>query len=136
MPILSTGTLAHPYNMAAGTHLSDDLTCSGSCHAASCPLKSIQAIALSSPSMHTVLMYVCKRFPFYVTCIAGAAWQQEGAGRVVILGSAHMFDDEWLGKEDNEPLLDFLVGWLLKVRVGCWTKEAQDVWNGCRAEEQ
>ena len=48
---------------------------------------------------------------------AGAAWQQEGAGRVVILGSAHMFDDEWLGKEDNESLLDFLVGWLLKVRV-------------------
>ncbi|GAB4818575.1 hypothetical protein N2152v2_005621 [Parachlorella kessleri] len=61
MPILSTGTLAHPYNMAAG-----------------------------------------------------AAWQQEGTGRVVMVGSAHMFDDEWLGKEDNEALLDFLVGWLLK----------------------
>lgn len=26
-----------------------------------------------------------------------------------------MFDDEWLGREDNEALLDFLAGWLLKV---------------------
>lgn len=25
-----------------------------------------------------------------------------------------MFDDEWLGKEDNTPLLDFLLGWMLK----------------------
>jgi hypothetical protein len=25
-----------------------------------------------------------------------------------------MFGDEWLGKEDNAPLLDFLLGWMLR----------------------
>ncbi len=43
-----------------------------------------------------------------------------------MVGSAHMFDDEWLGKEDNEALLDFLVGWLLKVNGAAGGRE----WRG------
>lgn len=31
-----------------------------------------------------------------------------------MLGSAAVFDDEWLGKEDNTALLDFLLGWMLR----------------------
>jgi intraflagellar transport protein 52 len=31
-----------------------------------------------------------------------------------VLGSAAVFDDEWLGKEDNTALLDFLLGWMLR----------------------
>jgi len=43
---------------------------------------------------------------------AGAAWWEEGgsSGRLALLGSAAMFDDEWLGKEDNTAVLDFLLG--------------------------
>ena len=45
-------------------------------------------------------------------------WRQrqrpQRAGRQAVLGSAAMFDDDWLGKEDNTPLLDFLLGWMLK----------------------
>ncbi|PRW50771.1 intraflagellar transport 52-like protein [Chlorella sorokiniana] len=46
----------------------------------------------------------------------GAAWWEEGgsSGRLALLGSAAMFDDEWLGKEDNTAVLDFLLGWMLK----------------------
>ncbi|EFN56850.1 hypothetical protein CHLNCDRAFT_51639 [Chlorella variabilis] len=47
----------------------------------------------------------------------GAAWWQEGgggSGRLAVLGSAAMFDDEWLAKEDNTALLDFLLGWMLR----------------------
>ncbi|KAL4443392.1 hypothetical protein ABPG75_011129 [Micractinium tetrahymenae] len=44
----------------------------------------------------------------------GGAWWQEGGGRLAVLGSAAMFDDEWLGKEDNTGVLDFLVGWMLR----------------------
>ncbi|KAL4429204.1 hypothetical protein ABPG77_010183 [Micractinium sp. CCAP 211/92] len=43
----------------------------------------------------------------------GGAWWQEGGGRLAVLGSATMIDDEWLGKEDNAGVLDFLVGWML-----------------------
>ncbi|KAI3426955.1 hypothetical protein D9Q98_006899 [Chlorella vulgaris] len=46
----------------------------------------------------------------------GAAWWEDGgeAGRLAVLGSAAVFDDEWLGKEDNTALLDFLLGWMLR----------------------
>lgn len=53
---------------------------------------------------------------------AGAAWWEEGGGRLAVLGSAAMFDDEWLGREDNTPLLDFLVGCL-------FFAECTDVWS-------
>lgn len=58
------------------------------------------------------------------TCAAGAAWWEEGGsgtdaggscrGRLAVLGSAALFDDEWVGREDNTALLDFLLGWMLK----------------------
>lgn len=34
-------------------------------------------------------------------CLAGGAWWQESGGRLAVLGSAAMFDDDWLAKEDN-----------------------------------
>lgn len=33
-------------------------------------------------------------------------------GRVVVIGSATMFEDAWLDKEDNAKLLDFVFSWL------------------------
>lgn len=44
--------------------------------------------------------------------LTGAAWWEEGSGSgwLALLGSAAMFDDEWLGKEDNTAVLDFLLG--------------------------
>lgn len=53
----------------------------------------------------------------------GAAWWEEGggSGRLALLGSAAMFDDEWLSKEDNTALLDFLLGALLRA-VPCWAE--------------
>ena len=33
-------------------------------------------------------------------------------GRVVVIGSATMFEDAWLNKEDNAKLLDFVMSWL------------------------
>ncbi|GAQ81859.1 hypothetical protein KFL_000930050 [Klebsormidium nitens] len=44
----------------------------------------------------------------------GAVWQgQAGQGRVAVLGSALMFSDAWLDKEENGKLADFLFRWLL-----------------------
>jgi len=47
----------------------------------------------------------------------GALWhgnkaRGEGSGRVAVLGSGRMADDEWLDKEDNAKILDFVLRWL------------------------
>jgi intraflagellar transport protein 52 len=47
----------------------------------------------------------------------GALWKGveargEGSGRVAVLGSGRMADDEWLDKEDNAKILDFVLRWL------------------------
>jgi len=43
----------------------------------------------------------------------GAVWQGKGGeGRVVVLGSATMAEDEWLDKEDNAKVIDFCLRWL------------------------
>lgn len=33
-------------------------------------------------------------------------------GRIVVIGSASMFEDAWMDKEDNAKLLIFLCSWL------------------------
>ncbi len=48
---------------------------------------------------------------------AGAVWQNEGAGRVAVLGSCEMLADEWLSKEQNTLLADALLEWLLPVSL-------------------
>lgn len=43
----------------------------------------------------------------------GAVWQGKGSeGRIVVLGSAAMAEDEWLDKEDNAKVIDFCLRWL------------------------
>lgn len=42
----------------------------------------------------------------------GAVWEKRGAGKICVLGSGLMFSDEWIGKEENDKLLDFVVRWL------------------------
>jgi intraflagellar transport protein 52 len=46
----------------------------------------------------------------------GAVWQGEGkgAGRIAVIGSADMFADDWLDKEDNWKICEVLVKWLLQ----------------------
>ena len=36
----------------------------------------------------------------------------EGDGRVAVLGSGQMADDEWLDREDNAKIMDFVLRWL------------------------
>lgn len=38
----------------------------------------------------------------------------KGHGRLVVLGSVRMFDDEWLDKEANGLFLDMILQWLLR----------------------
>ena len=47
-----------------------------------------------------------------------AVWESEtaaeqGRGRLVVVGSAELFSDDWVDKEENSKLCDVLVGWLL-----------------------
>eukprot|EP00232_Nephroselmis_pyriformis_P030578 CAMPEP_0182873168 /NCGR_PEP_ID=MMETSP0034_2-20130328/12154_1 /TAXON_ID=156128 /ORGANISM="Nephroselmis pyriformis, Strain CCMP717" /LENGTH=498 /DNA_ID=CAMNT_0025005799 /DNA_START=149 /DNA_END=1645 /DNA_ORIENTATION=- len=42
----------------------------------------------------------------------GAVWHQKGAGRLAVVGSAEIFEDAWLDKEENNKLMDFLFRWL------------------------
>ncbi|GLC42371.1 hypothetical protein PLESTB_000654100 [Pleodorina starrii] len=42
----------------------------------------------------------------------GAVWAQPGYGRIAVLGSAAMFDDKWLDKEENSKVMDFLFKFL------------------------
>ncbi len=50
---------------------------------------------------------------------AGALWTQPGAGKLAVLGSAEMFDDAWLDREDNARVMDWVFRWLRRVRTTC-----------------
>lgn len=52
------------------------------------------------------------KISYPVNCPLGAVWSQEGAGRIAVLGSVHMFDDKWIDKEENSRLVDALFKWL------------------------
>lgn len=41
-----------------------------------------------------------------------AVWSQKGQGKIAVLGAVQMFDDQWLTKENNAKLFDFLLSWL------------------------
>ncbi|KAG1674864.1 hypothetical protein FOA52_015254 [Chlamydomonas sp. UWO 241] len=41
----------------------------------------------------------------------GAIWSK-GAGKICVLGSAAMFDDKWIDKEENSKVMDFVFKWL------------------------
>ncbi len=41
-----------------------------------------------------------------------AAWSMPGAGKVVVTGSAQMFDDKWIDKESNAQLMEFVFNYL------------------------
>eukprot|EP01006_Ploeotia_vitrea_P035671 TRINITY_DN65922_c4_g1_i1.p1 TRINITY_DN65922_c4_g1~~TRINITY_DN65922_c4_g1_i1.p1 ORF type:complete len:475 (+),score=46.02 TRINITY_DN65922_c4_g1_i1:75-1499(+) len=44
----------------------------------------------------------------------GAVYEEpQGNGRVLVIGSAHMFEDSWLDKEENGKLQEVLFEWLL-----------------------
>ncbi len=48
---------------------------------------------------------------------AGAVKALDGGGRVVVVGSAAMFDDDWLEKEHNGQLFDWILSFLLQARA-------------------
>lgn len=39
----------------------------------------------------------------------------EPQGRIVVLGSAQMFDDKYIDKEENSKIMDFVFKWLRPV---------------------
>ena len=47
----------------------------------------------------------------------GAVWSGRGAGKIVVMGSVHLFDDKWLDKEENSKLMDFTFKLLKPVRA-------------------
>jgi hypothetical protein len=51
----------------------------------------------------------------------GAVWEKRGAGKICVMGSGLMFADEWIGKEENDKLLDFVVRWLTPGSKVCVT---------------
>lgn len=42
-------------------------------------------------------------------------WAKRGAGKLVVMGSAQVFDDKWLDKEENSKLMDFVFKFLKPV---------------------
>ncbi len=59
-----------------------------------------------------------------------AAWAGEGGGRLLVLGSAAVFDDTWLDKEDNSRLMEFVFRWLRPVSWGLPSLWPCMNWNG------
>jgi len=52
-----------------------------------------------------------------------AAWEAQpgsGGGRLLVLGAAQAFDDQWLDKEDNARLMDWVFKWLRPVSLRVW----------------
>ena len=89
--ILSSGRVAHPYNMAIGAAWWQDGDSTGA-----------QLPSSSRSSSH------------HSTGGSTGSGSSDGGGRLAVLGSCHMFDDEWLGKEHNTAILDFILGWMLR----------------------
>ncbi len=52
-----------------------------------------------------------------VACWSGG---EASSGRVLVVGSAAMWDDAWLGQEDNARLADWAFSWLCMVRTSRW----------------
>jgi intraflagellar transport protein 52 len=52
-----------------------------------------------------------------------ALYHDKGAGKLAVLGSCHMFTDQYLDKEDNGKLLNIIVDWLTSDLVQVCTSE-------------
>lgn len=87
---LSTGQMAHPYNLAIG-----------GAGRAKYPVGLFGTKLLASHAEPFMRGAAAPQACFPGCLAAGGAWWQEGGGRLAVLGSATMIDDEWLGKEDN-----------------------------------
>lgn len=101
VPFLTSGQAAHPCNTTVGAwRWGSRCLAPGGARWAACACGRVDPVPACLPAR-----------------LAGAAWWEDArgsgggaAGRLAVLGSAAMFDDEWLGREGNAPLLDFLVG--------------------------
>lgn len=51
---------------------------------------------------------------------------KNGSGRLAVLGSVAMFDDNWLDKEENSKLMDVVVRWLLGSEAHPWGLDPHD----------
>lgn len=68
-------------------------------------------LSVESPSF-TLLSSGSTSYP--VDCPVAAAWEStEGRGRLIVVGSAEMFSDDWLEREDNSKLCDIFFDFLL-----------------------
>lgn len=47
-------------------------------------------------------------------------------GKLAVIGSAHMFNDEWIDKEENSKVFDVIVKWLTGTDVQLNSMDAQD----------
>lgn len=91
--ILSSGRIAHPYNMCIGAVWWGDAGTAPRGGAAGTSSARSDTSAAGSVARST-------------TSVASGG----GLGRLAVLGSAAMFDDEWLGREANTAILDFILG--------------------------
>ena len=51
---------------------------------------------------------------------------QNGRGKVVVLGSAHMFHDHYIDKEENSKLQDVIFRWLTSDDITLNAIDAED----------
>lgn len=42
----------------------------------------------------------------------GAVWEKKGHGKIAVLGSGQIFEDNWITKEENDKLMEFIMRWL------------------------
>ncbi len=51
---------------------------------------------------------------------------QSGLGKLVVMGSAHMFSDQYIDKEENNKLQEVVFRWLTSDEISLNTIDADD----------
>ena len=72
-------------------------------------------VLLAGPGWHLATSPTCCAACSACRTRAGAAWSQQGQGKLAVLGSVLMFDDKWIDKEENSKVMEFLFKWLRPV---------------------
>lgn len=62
----------------------------------------------------------------HVTMFMSPSCLQSGQGKLVVMGSAHVFSDQYLDKEENSKLQEVIFRWLTSDEVSLNSIDADD----------